>query len=271
MRVFAIKDESISKDKVLAYLIYYENAKNFYIELPEEADPWEVPLLLSSFVERNEYSINPYYSNLWVKQRVIPADRQNIGSILKENGLKEYDEFSLLLLSEGRCAQDDCYIEEIKTIPELLIERWKHKIEDVVPLQNEWLLLFFRSGEVKIVDMHQLIDRHPACSAYLKDKERFNKVEIQTDGHGIFWNEKAMISDLELYEKGISIPLSQNDFFNYVKYRIISTSEACEILNCSRQNIDDLVKRDKLHPIKTSARNKLFLRNEVMQRAHKKD
>ena len=87
MRIFAIKDESLSSQTVLGYLIYYENAKAFYIELPEDADPWETPLLLSTFVKRGERSVNSYWSRLWVEQRIIPPDRQNLGLVLKENGL----------------------------------------------------------------------------------------------------------------------------------------------------------------------------------------
>ena len=37
MRIFAIRDESLSPDTVLGYLIYYERPKAFYIELPENA------------------------------------------------------------------------------------------------------------------------------------------------------------------------------------------------------------------------------------------
>ena len=55
MKVFAIKDEEDKQLKTLAYLIYYEREKKFYIELPENADPWEVPLLLDSFVRRGEF------------------------------------------------------------------------------------------------------------------------------------------------------------------------------------------------------------------------
>ena len=40
MRIFAIKDETMPKEQILGYLIYYENAKSFYIELPDDADPW---------------------------------------------------------------------------------------------------------------------------------------------------------------------------------------------------------------------------------------
>ncbi|MBQ1780336.1 MAG: helix-turn-helix domain-containing protein [Bacteroidales bacterium] len=49
----------------------------------------------------------------------------------------------------------------------------------------------------------------------------------------------------------------------------MTTAEACELLQCSRQNIDDLVRRDKLHPIKPGGRTKLFLRSEVEERLWK--
>ncbi len=38
MRIFAIRDEELTG--ILAYLLYYEQAKSFYIELPDHADPW---------------------------------------------------------------------------------------------------------------------------------------------------------------------------------------------------------------------------------------
>ena len=49
MKIFAIRDESTQEQKDLAYLLYYKLEKQFYIELPENADAWETPLLLDSF------------------------------------------------------------------------------------------------------------------------------------------------------------------------------------------------------------------------------
>ena len=47
MKIFVIRDETDNARKDLAYLLYYETDKRFYIELPEDADPWETPLLLA--------------------------------------------------------------------------------------------------------------------------------------------------------------------------------------------------------------------------------
>ena len=66
MRVFAIRDDSMPENPVLGYLIYYERARAFYIELPDNADIWETPLILSSFVSRGQHSVNAYWSRMWV-------------------------------------------------------------------------------------------------------------------------------------------------------------------------------------------------------------
>ena len=120
MKIFAIRDESAEIQVDLAYLLYYELEKRFYIELPENADPWKTPLLLSTFLKKGETSINSYWSKMWVQQRIVPTDRQNLGQVLKDNHLMEYDEFDLLMLSMGRCAQDDYYLVPIdeKDLPE---------------------------------------------------------------------------------------------------------------------------------------------------------
>ena len=151
MKIFAIRDESAVEQVDLAYLLYYELEKRFYIELPENADPWETPLLLSSFVKQGETSINSYWSKMWVQQRIVPTDRQNLGQVLKDNNLKEYDEFGLLMLSMGRCAQDDYYLVPIEEeqLPDYIQKRFAKLIEDIVPLDDYSLLVFFRDGTVK--------------------------------------------------------------------------------------------------------------------------
>ena len=75
MKIFAIRDESAQEQKDLAYLLYYEQEKRFYIELPENADAWETPLLLDSFVTRGETTVNSYWSRIWVEQRIGSCSR----------------------------------------------------------------------------------------------------------------------------------------------------------------------------------------------------
>ena len=141
MKAFAIKDDTVSKSRELAYLLYYEMPRMFFIEIPEQTTEWEAPLLLSSFVKNGKYTVDAYWSRKWVQQRIVPPDRQNL-----ENGLKEYDEFSLLELSGGRCAQDECYIESVSEdeIYEKMQDRFGKKVKNAVPLENQDILLFLK-------------------------------------------------------------------------------------------------------------------------------
>lgn len=268
MRVFAIRDESAPEWKDLGYLLYYETEKRFYIELPDDADPWETPLLLSSLVKRGEHTVNSYWSKMWVQQRIVPQDRQNIGMVLRDNDLKQYDEFDLLMLSMGRCAQDDYYLVPIEEgdLPAEILQRFAKRIEDIVPLEEWSLLVFFRDGTTKKCSLASYFSDRREFGILMKRPELFEGVRLQTGGYGVYWDEDRCISDGELYHMGVDVPLCAADFRNFVIHRVINAAEAAEILACSRQNIMDLTKRGKLHPIKASGKNTLFLKSEVLKR-----
>ena len=268
MKLFAIKSDS-DKTAVQAYLLYYEKEKCFYIELPDNADLWKTPLLLSSFAKKDITTVNSYWSKIWVQQRIVPTDRQNLGQVLKDNNLDEYDEYELLVLSKGRCAQDDYYIEPITEdeLPYEVSKRFLKRIEDIVPLNNFQLLVFFRDGVIKKCDIKKFFDQNKPLGKFLMiHNEMFDMVRIQPGGYGVYWEENMSIADFELYDDGKIIPLSVSDFKNFIKHRVINAAEAAELLECSRQNINDLVKRNKLHPVKSAEKNTLFLKSEVLKR-----
>ena len=268
MKIFAIRDETDVAGKNLAYLLYYETAKQFYIELPDDADPWETPMVLSSFARNGETSVNSYWSRLWVQQRIVPSDRQNISQVLRDNGLKEYDEYGLLMLAMGRCAQDDYYLVPVgeKDLPEMIVKRFMKRVEEVVPLPAFNLLIFFRDGTVRRCDMMSYFSSHRSFEVLLKRPDFYDRVHIQTGGHGIRWDENLAISDAALYAMGKLIPLTLDDFRRYAAEQVINTAEAAEMLSCSRQYINELVKTDKLHPIKVTEKSTLFLKSEVQKR-----
>ena len=207
MKIFAIRDETDDARKDLAYLFYYETDKRFYTELPDNADPWETPLLLSSFAQKGEYSVNAYWSKLWVQQRVVPPDRQNIAQILRDNGLKSYDEYELMMLCAGRCEQDDYYLEPIdeSMLPEEIVRRFSMKVKDVVPLQNCCLLVSFSDGTTKKCDLTELFEKTQRFSILGKRPDYFSHVRIQSDGYGVQWDENLTISYPVLYKMGKSV------------------------------------------------------------------
>ena len=268
MKIYAIRDEADIEGKDLAYLLYYENDKRFYIELPENADPWETPLPLSTFARKGEYTVNSYWSKVWVQQRIVPPDRQNIGQILRDNGLKTYDEYSLLMLSAGRCEQDDYYLAPVEEsmLPEKIIRRFSRKVEDVVPLQDCCLLVFFRDGTVRRCDLTGYFEKTKRFFILKSRHDYFTHVRIQTGGYGVQWDENLSVPDYMLYKMGKRVPLTADDFRTFASERIINSAEAAEILNCSRQYINELVKTGKLNPVKVSEKNTLFLKSEVLRR-----
>ena len=92
MIVFEIHNKAENR-RLLGYLFYYDRSKRFYTELLSDLDEWSAPFIFAGHVKRCEYSIDSVWSKKFVNQRIIPLDRQNLGSILKENGLKTYDEY----------------------------------------------------------------------------------------------------------------------------------------------------------------------------------
>lgn len=86
-----------------------------------------------------------------MQQRIVPTDRQNIGHILRDNGLKEYDDFRLPVISGGRCAQDSCYIASVekKVLNIVLEKRSGRKIDSAVTAGKDTLVVFFRNGKTK--------------------------------------------------------------------------------------------------------------------------
>ncbi len=270
MRIFAVKDETDASDRTLAWLLYYEKAGKFYIELPDDADPWTTPLLLSSFLKKGQKSVNAYWSEMWVNQRIVPTDRQNLGQVLKDNGLKEYDAYRLLMLGNGRCAQDSYYLVRLQDeeLPEELMQRFSKKIEDVLPLSEYNMLIFFRNGDVKKCPLKDYLKDRRDFLPLLSNESLFRRVRLSPGGNGILWGSDREISSEELQKMGIEVPLALEDFLMFVRERVLDSREAAELLHCSRQNLNELVDKKRLHPIRSSKKNTLYLKSEIEQRLH---
>ena len=139
------------------------------------------------------------------------------------------------------------------------------KVSSAVPLEDMQVLVFFEDGKIKKFDVKTLIPDYPEFED-LKNPDLFNLLRVEPGGYGISWNEDLDCSEGELYENGIDVPLCAEDFGAFARHNLISTREAAEILGCTKQNIEDLIRRGKLHPIKYDERYKLFVRSEIEHR-----
>lgn len=253
-------------DYKLAYVLYFEKTKTFNIELLQDVDPIKLPIVLVLFYYRNIYSINSYYSQLWIQDRIIPIDRQNVGSILKEAKLKEYDIYKLLMLNHGRCSNDDYELIEINELPKDIQKRFAYKIKDIFPIKDNKVICFFQNGICKKVDIGKLKKDDRLYSRVLTNTDEFNRVSILPGGYGIGFQNNLNIEDYTLYKNGKTIDIEYEDLLFFLKHNLIDTNKATKILDCSRQNIDDLVKRGRLTPIIQTEKNKFFLLKDINER-----
>ena len=118
MRTFAIKNDRHKKRPPQAWLLYDTEKDEYSIRISRYADIEDLPFMLSCAAEKGIYELGNREAGRFVRSRVIPPERQNLGSILKANGLEYYDMFDFLLLNMGRCCMDDYYIEETESIAE---------------------------------------------------------------------------------------------------------------------------------------------------------
>ena len=111
MKRYGIYDPGKRKRKDVATLIV-EDGGQLRIQIAHDAQPQELPLLLALFAERDEREIPHEWAMRWVLDRIAPSSRQNIGQILRANGLERYDPIALLVAAQGRSSHDDFLIHE---------------------------------------------------------------------------------------------------------------------------------------------------------------
>lgn len=262
MKIFAIKSDSLSPEKELGFLYYYEKSKTFYIELPSDADPWETPMPLDVFVKNNIFTVNSYYSMLWVRQRIVPTDRQNLGYILKANKMSEYDEFKLLVLNDGRCEQDDYYLTEVTkaNLPEEIKKREMKHIEFAINIDANQIFVEFVNNTVAVCRISAYADKLKSLASWHDETDNDT---VSPGGFYYITNEKQEIPAQWIYDNSTVLPISAESLNKAVPKMLYSTSELRNSLSCTRQNIDDMVKRNRLTPIEKDAKSKLFLCSEV--------
>ncbi|SFU66209.1 hypothetical protein SAMN05216540_105166 [Butyrivibrio sp. M55] len=260
MKVYEIYDEENQID--IGVLLYYEKSNVYIIELRSELDEWSAPLLFSSFVKKGIYTIPREASLAWIMERVIPIGRQNIGSILSTHKLKEYDEMKLLELSEGRCSQDEICIRRVEAVPKFVLERSVHNLVDCTALENNMLLCFFADETVKKIALSDISD-YEKTDKVISNRNLYESCELGCGGHYVTFNDSIDIPAWLLYEKGRIIDVKYEDFIAFTGKNIIDTSRACEMLQCTRQNLNYLVKKHGITPVMADVKGNLYVKNRL--------
>ena len=140
------------------------------------------------------------------------------------------------------------------------------KVISVTPLADMRLLIVFNNQVVKLFDVRQIVPDYPEY-ADLMNEDLFSLVQVEPGGYGVSWTPDLDASEGELWKNGVELPLRLEDLTAYIRNNILSTAEVAEILQCSRQNVDDLIRRKKLIPIISFPKGNIFLKSDVAYRA----
>lgn len=262
MRSYEIVDTE--EHRSVGILLYYEKKKDFIIELQCDLDEWTAPLLFTNLVRNGVYTVPRDLSFLWVKERVIPSGRQNISAILKNHKMDAYDEMKFLELSKARCSQDNLCIKKIDRLPAYVVERAEKHVVDCVPCAEHKVLCFFADGTVKKIDLLE-IQSVTGVDKVLRNEPLYQSCQVGTGGYSITFDDSIDIPAWILYDVGVTIPLSQDDFICFAKNNLLDTTECCEVLDCSRQNISYMVKRGQLEEVKANVKGNLYQKGDVLK------
>ena len=262
MRIFEILDDEEAKE--LGVLLYYEKGRCFIVELADGLDEWTAPFLFASYVKKGIFTIPRSESLNWVRSRIIPSSRQNIGMILKNHGLKEYDEMKLLELSEGKCSQDSLRIRPAKELPKYVCRRQEHNIAECSILTDRNILCAFADDSVRKIDMHSL-GGIKDVNKIIRNDPLFASCKVGAGGYFITFNDSIDIPAEVLFGAGKRIPLTGTELIAFAENGLADTTEACEILNCSRQNLSYMIRHGYIRPVKEDVKGNLYTRGDVMK------
>lgn len=261
MKIYLVKDKEYPKDMVICYLLYFEKEKEFFVEWDDNIDFDILPMPFDALAKKGHKYIDPYWSKIWVQQRIVPSNRQNIDQILIENKLDSYDEFELLIIDKGRCCHDELYLEEVKEIPDTIKNKFSHHVDITSLLSDDSLMVIFKNGVIKRYQLYDILSDKDYKN--IKENNLEFYLEEDTGGYGIRFPYGIKVSYDNLYETGTLIPIIKSELEYFIKEQIINTNDATELLNCSRQNIDDLVKRGKIKPLKEWKKSKIFFKGDL--------
>ena len=82
-------------------------------------------------------------------------------------------------------------------------------------------------------------------------------------GYSISFDGNVEVYSSAVRETGVLLPISAGDMFGFVRENIVDTTTACDMLQCSRQNLSYLAKAKKLEPIIQGTKEKLYTKGAV--------
>lgn len=89
-----------------------------------EARPHELPAIPMLLARKGIYEVDDHWARVFVKECIVPPERQNIGQIMRDMGITVYDEFAMLEWQDGKCCQDNFEMVELEDGVEPTFDWW---------------------------------------------------------------------------------------------------------------------------------------------------
>lgn len=239
MKIFSIKN----KKETYGYLFINHDYDDCYIELIEDLDYY--PIFFKQFVDKRKYIINSYWTYKWIGERIIPLERQNINTILKENNINYYNELKMLISSKGYSSMDDNFIEPIKYdfLDEQIKKRRERLIKDFIIIKSsKKIVVFLENDESKIFD-------------YCSDTIPF----INQFGSEIIFTVKERYDYDYIFKNTPNSIFMFSDLKDYIELNLLSSSDITNTYGFKRQYLQTIKKKYKINPIS----HDLYLNNDI--------
>lgn len=111
LKKYAIHEEN---EPPVGYLYYDTETDLFELEVLEDINLYEMPAFMYFMRQYNKLRVKDDLARAFVKERLIPPERQNIAQILADLRLPYYDEVLMLEVMRGRCVMDEFLIDLIE-------------------------------------------------------------------------------------------------------------------------------------------------------------
>ena len=168
-------------------------------------------------------------------------------------------------MSEGRCAQDDLAVLQIKEnqLPLWVQERSMEKLDFVVPLKPWTLILVYVDGSIWRVDVKDILNKTPRTHYIVARSDKHGNANIMPGGCGVEWEPGIFLTTGELKGHGTRLMLQKNEMEAFIKAYVVDSSEISDELGCSRQYVSKLVRENGLEEFKSTSNSRLFTRSEL--------
>ena len=139
----------------------------------------------------------------------------------------------------------------------------QHNLTEFVFCGGVDFLCFFSDGTVRKVSLDSLREI-TGIDKIISNEQVLKSGHIAAGGYLVTFNDSIDIPSSDLFNAGVSIPLSLNDFLCFVQNNIVDSSESCAMLECSRQNLAYLVSKNTLKPVKKDVKGNLYTKGNIL-------